>query len=138
MRTLTFTLQALILSLAVGGAFAADVNDAERQLAKQLAAELKAALSAALRISPENAIGVCNERAPAIVKKLSQDQNVQIGRTSLKVRNSNNAPSEWQRGVLLDFQNRLAAGEPLATMEYSTAVQVKGGVEHRYMKAIPV
>jgi hypothetical protein len=63
---------------------------------------------------------------------------VKIGRTALKVRNPSNAPTEWQRAVLLDFQNRAASGEAIASLEYSTIVQVNGAIEHRYMKAIAV
>ena len=119
-------------------AFAAEPSDADRQLAKQLATELKAALSNAMQTSPESAIAVCNERAPQIAAKLAKDHNVQIGRTSLRVRNPANQPADWQRAVLLDFQNRLTAGEPLAAMEYSTTIQTADAEEHRYMKAIGI
>jgi hypothetical protein len=127
-----------LLVFIAGKGLAADTNDSDRQLAKQLGAELKSALSTAMQSSVENAIAVCNERAPQIAKQIGQDNQVRIGRTALKLRNPSNAPTEWQRGVLLDFQNRLASGEALATMEYSATVRVNGRTEHRYMKAIGV
>jgi hypothetical protein len=138
MRTPIGTLQVALLMLIAAGSLAADTTDADRQLAKQLATELKAALSTALQTSAESAIAICNERAPQIAMKIAQDNSVQVGRTALKVRSPSNAPTEWQRSVLLDFQNRLASGEALAAMEYATTVQVDGRVEHRYMKAIGV
>jgi len=137
MRFPRFVLQAATLLIAANLSFAADPNEADRQLVKQLATELKTALSTALQTSPESAIGVCNERAPQIAGKIAQEHGVQIGRTALKVRNPANAPTEWQRGVLLDFQNRLASGEALASMEYSATIQGKEFIERRYMKAIP-
>ena len=111
---------------------------ADRDVAKQLGMELKSALTAALQASPENAIGVCNDRAPSIAAKIGAQRNAQVGRTALRVRNPKNSPTEWQRAVLLDFQNRQKAGEPLATMEYSADIQTGDSIEHRYMKAIAV
>jgi cytochrome c553 len=127
----------LLLSLATLSANAAEPNPADRELAKRLATELKGALSSALQTSPEHAIAVCNEQAPQIAAKIATDANVQIGRTALKLRNPKNAPSEWQRAVLLDFQNRLKSGEAIGALEYSAAVKTGAQTEHRYMKAIP-
>jgi hypothetical protein len=79
---------------------------------------------------------VCNEQAPKIATKIATDANVQIGRTALKLRNPKNAPSEWQRAVLLDFQNRLKSGEAIGALEYATTVKSGNQTEHRYMKAI--
>jgi hypothetical protein len=139
MRTLLVGLNVLLCGvsiLAIGSACATDPSDTDRQLAKQLATELKGALTTALQTSPEHAIAVCNEKAPQIAAKIATDSNAQIGRTSLKLRNPKNAPTEWQRAVLLDFQNRAKAGESVATLEYAATVQINNRTEHRYMKAI--
>jgi len=109
-----------------------------RELAKQLASELKAALSGAMQTSPESAVAVCSERAPQISKSIAKTEGIQVGRTALRVRNPDNAPNEWQRSVLLDFQRRSTAGESLATMEFTASVATDNGIEHRYAKAIPL
>jgi hypothetical protein len=137
MRSFTIRLQLALYVVLSSPAFAAEPNSADRELAKQLATELKGALSTALQTSPEHAIAVCNEQAPKIAAKVATEANVQIGRTSLKLRNPKNAPSEWQRAVLLDFQNRLKAGEAVGALEYSATVKAGAKTEHRYMKAIP-
>lgn len=111
---------------------------ASREKAKQLATELKAALTGAMQQSPEAAIAVCNERAPQIARSIAQTHDVQIGRTALRVRNTGNEPNDWQRKVLLEFQQRAVKGESLATMEYTASVTTRDDVEHRYMKAIPL
>lgn len=111
---------------------------AAREHAKQLSTELKAALTGAMQQSPESAIAVCNDRAPQIAQSIAKTHDVQIGRTALRVRNTGNEPNDWQRKVLLDFQQRAAKGESLATMEYMTSIAAKDHVEHRYMKAIPL
>lgn len=128
----------LLLSACGMSALAAEEPGAtDRQLAGELAKELKGALTQALQVSPENAIAVCNERAPQIAAKISKAHDVQIGRTSLRVRNTANQPTQWQEDVLKDFARRAAAGEPIAGMEYSATVQQDGISEQRYMKAIP-
>lgn len=134
------TMHRWILLLALGGALSApaiaEQNAADRELAKQLAMQLKSELMQALQVSPEHAIAVCNERAPEIASKIGAAHDVQIGRTALRVRNPANQPTPWQREVLDNFIARAAAGEPLATMEYSAIVREQGVAERRYMKPI--
>ena len=107
-------------------------------LAKQLASELKTALTEALKVSAENAIEVCNTRAPQIAATIAVENEALIGRTSLRVRTPANAPNAWQREVLEMFQRRHADGEPVSSLEYSTVVETADGhTERRFMKAIP-
>jgi hypothetical protein len=136
MRSFAIGFQFALYVVLSSSVFAAEPSNADRELAKRLATELKGALTTALQTSPEHAIAVCNEQAPQIAARIATDSNVQIGRTSLKLRNPKNAPTEWQRAVLLDFQNRAKAGEPAATLEYAAKVQINNRTEHRYMKAI--
>ncbi len=125
------------LTLLVAEAAEPPVSLAEdRALAKQLSTTLKAELTAALQVSPEDAIAVCSERAPAIAKTLGGREGVKVGRTALRVRNPDNRPLDWQREVLRDFARRARAGEKLDTLEYSAAAGEGEFAEHRYMKAI--
>lgn len=128
-------------SLAFAPAAIADDFDAQRELARRLSGALKTELTQALQTSPEHAISVCNERAPAIAASIARDHGVQIGRTALRVRSPQNAADDWRRDVLEAFATRQAAGEALAAMEYTASVPVRGADgrayrEHRYMKAI--
>lgn len=97
---------------------------------KQLVGELESAMKAG---GPVKAIGVCNTKAPEIAQKVNAGGNTKISRVSLKNRNPENAPTDWQKAVLLKFESRKAAGEDLKKMDYSEVV----GDEFRYMKAIP-
>ncbi len=101
-----------------------------KAFAKQLGGELKTAMKAG---GPVKAISVCNLKAQEIAKKTNENSSTQISRTSLKNRNSGNAPTDWQRAVLLKFEERKAAGEDVTKMDH---LEVVGG-EFRYMKAIP-
>lgn len=80
---------------------------------------------------PVAAIQACNSQAPGIATAHSQSA-WQVGRTSLKLRNPDNAPDAWEQSVLESFEKRLAAGEALGTLEAST---VENG-QYRFMKAI--
>ncbi|HLS82438.1 MAG TPA: DUF3365 domain-containing protein [Steroidobacter sp.] len=107
-----------------------------RQIARTLAGELKEALTAALAESPDTAVAVCKERAPEIAARLSARHGASVGRTALRVRNPDNAPEQWQRETLEDFQRRIASGEDPAGIELWTAVRDGDVVEHRYMRPI--
>lgn len=105
---------------------------------KSFASELKGELQAEMEAGgPVNAIGVCNKRAPEIASKVNAGSKLKISRVSLRNRNPANAPDDWQKKVLADFDARLMAGEDAGKIDYAETVETPGGQEFRYMKAIP-
>ncbi len=80
---------------------------------------------------PRAAVESCNLLAPAIAEEHSRAPWT-VGRTSLKLRNPDNAPDAWERQVLEQFQQRAAAGEPLERLSHGEVI----GNEYRYMQAI--
>lgn len=136
---------AVLLSLCLGGvslqALAGDLDvrlDQSRGTVKAFFTELKGELVAGMKAGgPANAISVCNVKAPGIAEKHSRNNGWDVGRTSLKFRNPNNAPDAWEKAVLEKFEQRKAAGEDLAKMEYYEVVESDGKKSFRYMKAIP-
>jgi len=84
-----------------------------------------------------NAISSCNIKAPEISKEKSQIHNMEIGRTSLQVRNELNKPDQWELSVLNAFEERKSKGEAVKKMEYAEIVTIEGKQFFRYMKAIP-
>lgn len=101
-----------------------------KEFGKELITELKHALE---EQGPDKAIKVCNIEAPGIAANLSEQYNWDIGRTSLKTRNPNNNPDQWELGVLQQFEQRKQQGEAIDTLEYYEETEVG----FRYMKAIP-
>ena len=83
---------------------------------------------------PKAAVEICNEKAPQIAEKVGLEENVTISRTSLKVRNPDNQPNDWEKVILDDFEKRKSHGEALNTM---SAYQYDGEV-FTYMKPIPM
>lgn len=114
-------------------------NAAEaKAIVKEFATTLQGELQAAIKDGgPTSAIAVCQERAPAIAADLSESSGWQVGRTSLKTRNSDNAPDVWEQKILADFDARRAAGEDVQPMAYAEAVETADGKTFRFMKAIP-
>ncbi|MBJ7266728.1 DUF3365 domain-containing protein [Idiomarina abyssalis] len=50
------------------------------------------------------AIDVCNEQAPEIASTISEELDLVVSRTALKVRNQDNRPTTEQKRVLEDFE----------------------------------
>ena len=103
-------------------------------LSEDLQAELKGAMKAS---GPVAAIEVCSEKAPAIARQHEEDKGWEVGRTSLKFRNPDNAPDAWELTVLQSFEARKAGGEDPAQIDHAAYVVQDGKRVFRYMKAIP-
>jgi hypothetical protein len=68
----------------------------------QLRSGLMKALSMALAESPEMAIGVCRDDAPALARAAAAP-GVSVGRTSDRLRNPRNAPAPWMETWLAHY-----------------------------------
>ena len=107
--------------------------------AKNIISEFKQALQTELKSAIklggfEKAIHVCNEKAPSIQAKLLSKEGVHIGRTSLKLRNQNNAPDDWEKSILNQFEISLEKGVAFDQLETS----LETDQTYRFMKAIPM
>src|SRR5512143_544189 len=79
--------------------------DKSKAAIAEFSSNLKGQLEAAMKEGgPVKAITVCNTVAPALAKETSDKYQMTIGRTSLKVRNSKNAPDAWETKVLKSFE----------------------------------
>lgn len=129
------------LVVVAGQAVAESVDarvDSSRAVVTSFAQALQQALQTAIKADgPVTAIDVCRSAAPAIAAQQSNAHGWQVGRTSLKPRNPNNAPDDWQRAVLIRFEAEKAAGKPTADLETWEVVDSGGQRTFRYMKAIP-
>ena len=138
LKTFTASILAACLSTPVlAGEIDPNVAEA-RGVIKQFFGALKGELQTAMKAGgPVNAIGVCNTKAPEIAKNVSSSSGWNVGRTSLKIRNTANVPLAWEMAVLKDFEKRKANGEDVKMMDFAETVEVDGVKTFRYMKAIP-
>jgi hypothetical protein len=135
------TVITLSLAATIPDSYAADYAveiSASRETVKEFMQTLKQELQASMQEGgPINAVSVCNLTAPAIANTYSIRNGWDVGRTSLKLRNPDNAPDAWERSTLESFEERKRAGEDPVKMEHYEVVRQDGIKELRYMKAIP-
>lgn len=138
-RILTVAVLAASMT-AMTSAHAADMTALKGEavtVVKSFGGPLKNALGGAMKEGgPVNAISVCNTQAPAIAAKAAADSGWSVGRTSLKLRNLNNAPDPWELATLQEFEKRLAAGEKPDAIAKAEIVEEDGKKTFRFMKAI--
>ena len=137
LTVITLSLVAITPAGYAADEYAAEVT-ASREVAKEFMQTLKKELRAGMEAGgPVNAISVCNLTAPGIANTYSARHGWDVGRTSLKPRNPDNAPDTWERSVLESFEERKRAGEDPMKMEFHEVVREDGTSKLRYMKAIP-
>lgn len=100
--------------------------------AKELGGTLKAALADG---GFPHGVSMCKEKAPGIAAGLSTD-GWHVGRTSLKIRNSSNAPDSWEKSILEAFEQQKADGAAFSSLVHSEIVEQDGKRTYRYMQAI--
>lgn len=106
-----------------------------QKIVKGFATELKSTLKAGIKNGGlEAGIDICKNKAPQIAKKYSLE-GWEVGRTSLKVRNQANNPSDKELAVLQSFNSRLAKGEDVRKLTYSN--YNPDTKQYHFMKAIP-
>jgi len=115
-------------------ALAAEGKEIIMEFGKTLVGHVKKGMKSG---GPIKTIEVCNKVAPSVAADLSKKYGVELGRTSLKLRNPDNASDAWEKSVLLKFEERKAAGEDVKKMAYTEVVIENGKQYFRMMKAIP-
>ena len=139
MRLVLYPLVLSLSGLALADADTAMVNaltSEAQQRIKGFSTELKAALKAAIENGGlPNGVEVCQQQAPLIAEKWSTE-GWQIGRTSLKVRNSGNSADNWEQQILQEYAVKLANGIPPAQLNHAEIVKNGDSQVFRYMQPI--
>ena len=142
-HTLASSALTLIAMLGAAGLSVAETTQDDaaqaRGLINDFATTLQGELKAALKAGgPVAAVEVCTDKAPAIAAELSDQSGWDVGRTSLKTRNTAlNTPDAWETEVLEQFESRKANGESPKGMSYDSVVETEDGKVYRFMQAIP-
>lgn len=114
--------------------------EAARQTVQRFKDRLKGELVAAIKSEgAANAISLCQTISPDISTELTDSSGFEVLRTSLKLRNPENAPGPWELEVLKSFQDKVASGaEPDKLEYYAEVVTPEGDHVLRYMRGIQV
>lgn len=84
------------------------------------------------------AIAVCRHLAPQISAGIEAETGWHIRRPALRVRNPEMRPTPAERAVLLGFEVRHAAGQPVQLLRSLRGTETDGRVEIHFMQAIPM
>ena len=92
--------------------------DRAKRAAKQLGTTLKGRLSEAMEQGgPSAAIEVCATEAQQLTESVAEETGVRVGRSSLKLRNPDNAGPAWVRAWLEQRGSTAEGVEPVARVE---------------------
>lgn len=106
---------------------------------QDLSGSLRSALQAVMKQDGAlAAVNFCHDEAPKIAAAVSERHGVRVGRTALRHRSEANAPNEWQRPVLEDFQARFESGQAVAELSSSQRDGLPQDITLRAMRGIPL
>lgn len=141
------TMRWFVLMLAVAATARGEVSSnavnavaAARAACAELGTALRGRLQGAVETNGFTAaLAICRDAAPKLAAEISARRGVVVRRTAVRVRNPDNRPDAWERGVLQQFADRVAAGAEAAKLEQAgLATGADGTRVVRYMKAIPM
>ncbi|MFG1486289.1 DUF3365 domain-containing protein [Halobacteriovorax sp. RZ-2] len=93
----------IIIALLFTSSLFASEKEAVQAIQKTAMA-LKKELQSAMKVSPVNAVSVCNTKALPITKKYHED-GIEVGRVSLKNRNPNNTVKGWMNDAIMSYES---------------------------------
>lgn len=114
----------------------ADARKAADELLTSTRSELVKAIEAS---GPLRALVVCKYTVPEIASAVSRRSGARVTRVSLTPRNPVLGWGDaWEQRVLMSFDDRLARGEAVESLEHAEVVTEPSGKFMRYMKALPM
>jgi hypothetical protein len=133
------TLLCMLLATPAGADFGeSDAAREAREAAAAFSAALRAKLLSALQAGgPRAAVEACNLHAAEIARTISLEPGGVVSRVSLKSRNPENTPNDWQFEVLHAFNVRQRSGRESGSLDWQELAVTESGPEFRYMQAIP-
>jgi hypothetical protein len=114
--------------------------DKARDIVQALSDRFRSEIGAALKSDgAAGAVSLCQAISADLPTEAAGTSGFEITRTSLKLRNPENAPDQWETKILQDFQRKANEGTDVAKLEYGeTITSPEGDKLFRYMKAIPM
>jgi len=130
MRTLMLILLASTLPWTVqAGSNEGPIKEEGAELLKPFKKQLMGALKQGLQQSPAEAVDICHVQAPGIPENVAPE-GVELGRTSHKLRNPDNAPTDWQRELVQHYRQHEDRSPKSRTLDngrvaYAEPIEVK-------------
>ena len=113
------------------------VKNEIRSAAKGFMTELKSVLVSNMKSGgPVKAISVCSDTAQALTKNYATKVKLNLRRVSLKARNPKDKPDEFEKEILMKFDEMKLNGELTPQTEIFKIEKVNGNKAIRFMKPI--
>jgi len=113
------------------------LEDTAYKNVRKYARELKMTLRSAIAEGGFlHGVAACRNHVPGVIQSFEED-GWDVSRTSLKVRNPENAPDAWEKQVLQEFEQDRKNGAPFKQLVHSEIVEENGERVYRFMQAIP-
>lgn len=128
----------LLLPLAAAAQDLAQYEREAESVIQRLRGAMMQEMQRAMAQGPAEAIGVCRHLAPQISAEIEADTGWSIRRPALKVRNPDMRPTAEERAVMLGFEIRHAAGQPIELLRTTRATRDGDKVTIHFMQAIPM
>ena len=141
-KKITLIILVSLFAFACGDSKTSKVNPDDykselRTHAKEFMTELKTVLQKNMKEGgPLQAVSVCSDTAQLLTQKYAKNNELTIRRVSLKNRNSNNIPNDFEESVLNDFESLFAAGKLTDETEVIKQVTENDIEMIKYMKPI--
>lgn len=108
-----------------------------RQLIQSFAATLQTTLKSAIAEGGlTKAVSVCQIEAPNIAGQVAAE-GWTVGRTSLRERNPENRPDDWELAQLQSFEEQHTKGVAVPLLKVAEVIEENDQRKFRYMQAIP-
>jgi hypothetical protein len=138
--TLIILLSLIILACDDSKSSKVDPEDYKSELrthAKEFMTELKTVLQKNMKEGgPLQAVSVCSDTAQLLTQKYAENNNLTVKRVSIKNRNPNNTPNDFEESVLTDFESMFASGKLSQDTEVIQQITENDVEVIKYMKPI--
>jgi hypothetical protein len=108
-----------------------------RAAIKEFGGGLKSTLQEGMKAGgPLAAVAICNTKAQPIAQEYAEKYGWDIRRTSLKIRNPDNAPTDYEKAVLEKWAGEFRKGDDASKLESLETVEIDGKSKQVFMKGI--
>lgn len=137
-RTLVLFALLLILPAAAPAQDPASYERSAEAAVQRLRGAMMQEMQRSMAEGTAAAIAVCRHLAPEISAGIEAETGWHIRRPALRVRNPEMRPTAAERAVLLGFEARHAAGQPVQLLRTLRRTESDDRVEIHFMQAIPM
>lgn len=138
MRVIVTALLLLLVAFAARAQDLAPYAAEAEGVLQRLRGTMMAELDLLLQMPPAEAVALCRHLAPEVKAQIEDETGWRVRRPALRVRDPENRATAEERGILLGFETRAAAGQSERLLRTLRIVEREGRRQVLFMQAIPI